>query len=90
MKDGSRRYERAHRSAWRIYRGQIPYGLFVCHHCDVRSCVNPEHLFVGTALENTADMFRKKRQNPPKHWPQMERRADGTWKPIKDGDRAPS
>lgn len=54
----------AHRASYMAYRGDIPEGIFVCHKCDVRNCVRPDHLFLGTRQDNTDDMMRKRRNRP--------------------------
>ena len=56
-----RRLRRAHRVAYEIRNGPIPDGLQVCHSCDCPSCINPDHLWLGTNQENIADRMRKRR-----------------------------
>lgn len=62
FQETSYRSERSHRVAWRIVNGPIPDGMFVLHRCDVRRCVNPAHLFLGTNDDNMADKVAKGRQ----------------------------
>jgi hypothetical protein len=60
MRDGKRTV-RTHRRSWELYRGPIPGKFHVLHTCDVKLCVNPDHLFLGTTADNTRDMVAKGR-----------------------------
>lgn len=58
----------AHRFSYMLYVGDFDKSKFICHTCDNPSCVNPKHLFVGTASENMKDKIKKGRvKNPPVH-----------------------
>lgn len=52
----------AHRFSYQNFKGEIPEGMLVCHTCDTPACVNPEHLWIGTHLNNSDDKYGKNRQ----------------------------
>ena len=57
----------AHRIAWALWVGPIPKGMCVLHKCDNPTCINPDHLFLGTQLDNIADMNKKGRHGKAVH-----------------------
>jgi len=61
--DGHGTLLKAHRVAWALSRGPIPKGLCVLHYCDVPTCVNERHLWLGSKADNNADMKHKGRAN---------------------------
>ena len=60
------KHAQAHRVAWEFERGTIPDGICVLHHCDNPLCVNVEHLFLGTRVDNNADRDAKGRLVVPR------------------------
>ncbi len=64
-----KKFYRAHRFSWYLNNGPIPGEMYVLHECDNRCCVNPAHLRIGLARENSQDMVDKGRSKTgEKHW----------------------
>jgi hypothetical protein len=59
--------KRAHIVSYLLFNGPIKEGLLVCHKCDNPGCVRPDHLFLGTAKDNSEDMISKGRRKVPKN-----------------------
>jgi hypothetical protein len=56
---GAPKESTAHRVAFVLAFGPVPYGLHVLHRCDVKGCINPGHLYAGTAKQNKADFYSR-------------------------------
>lgn len=72
----------AHRISYESTYGEIPAGLYVLHHCDNRSCVNPQHLSVGTQQDNMNDMLRKHRSRDSRG--EKNENAKLTWEKVRE------
>lgn len=60
---GAKRVARTHILSWILHNGPVEEGRWVLHKCDIRNCVNPEHLYVGSRRNNVDDMLSRGRQN---------------------------
>lgn len=58
----------AHVASWILFKGPIPDGMNVCHHCDNPPCINPHHEFLGSQSDNLKDAVKKGRVIPPNVW----------------------
>jgi hypothetical protein len=62
LADGKTKMIGAHVASWLIFKGSIPEGMYVLHKCDVGTCVNPDHLEVGTQGKNLKDGYARNRR----------------------------
>jgi hypothetical protein len=74
----------AHRASWILHFSSIPEALWVLHTCDNPGCVNPGHLWLGTAANNTADMHAKGRNGDTAIYGEAHFNHKLTWAKVKD------
>ena len=72
----NKRTHMAHRHVWELANGPIPKGLYVLHRCDNRACVRIDHLFLGTAKDNSRDMVLKDRPRGRPVLPKYKRKSE--------------
>lgn len=81
-KDHTRRSESSHRVAYQTFVGPIPKGMWVLHKCDNPSCINPDHLFLGTRQDNVDDRERKGRNKMPNLKHEKHPNSKLNWKSV--------
>lgn len=59
----------SHRMSYKVFNGELTAGMYICHACDNRACINPKHLFAGSQKDNVTDMWSKNRQQDYKNIP---------------------
>jgi hypothetical protein len=78
----------AHRLAWELVNGPIPDGMVICHQCDVRTCINPAHMRVGTPTDNGSDKVKRGRQ-PKGEFAAQAKLTDAAVRAIRSGEIDP-
>lgn len=75
---------KAHRVSWEIHNGPILPKMCICHKCDIPSCVNPQHLFMGTQKQNVEDCLNKKRHKNPVYRGEKHPCAKLNWEQVNE------
>ena len=79
----TKKFRLIHRASWERAFGEIPKNMMVCHTCDVPACCNPQHLFLGTALDNNRDREKKGRGNQNRGIKHVRPMAKLTWDDVR-------